>query len=106
MIRCRNCLISLVNQRSRLGLIFSSRNLCASNETSQKTNADDERKKEEKHEQYVKRAMILAGSFENMQNKDKSNYLDMIRVFEDKDVHRRNHVEFIYAALKVIFFRL
>lgn len=45
--------------------------------------------------------MILKGSFENVQSKDKENYLDMIRIFEDKtDVYRRNHVEFIYAALK------
>lgn len=44
--------------------------------------------------------MILKGSFESAENKDKANYLDMIRVFEGKDVHRRNHVEFIYAALK------
>lgn len=100
MIRCKSCIISLIKQRPSLQALVLSRNLCSSNETSQKPNADDERKREEKHEQFVKRAMILKGSFENMKNKDKDNYLDMIRVFENKDVHRRNHVEFIYAALK------
>lgn len=100
MIRCKSCIISLIKQRSSLQSFVLSRNLCSSNETSQKPNADEERKREEKHEQFVKRAMILKGSFENMKNKDKNNYLDMIRVFENKDVHRRNHVEFIYAALK------
>lgn len=44
--------------------------------------------------------MILKGSFEQEINKDKTSYLDMIKVFETKDKHRRNHVEFIYAALK------
>ena len=24
----------------------------------------------------------------------------MVKIFENKDVHRRNHVEFIYAAMK------
>lgn len=80
-------------------LSVRSRNLCSADEKSQKTDAD-EQKRQEKHDQFVKRALILRGSFEYTQNKDKANYLDMIKVFEDKDVHRRNHVEFIYAALK------
>lgn len=100
MIRCKNCFISLVNHRSKLKSLLLTRSLCSANESSQKTNTDDQRKREDMHEQYVKRAMILKGSFEQVQNKDKSNYLDMIRVFEEKDIHRRNHVEFIYAALK------
>lgn len=99
MIRCRNCLVSLVNQRLWMQLSVRSRNLCSADEKSQKTDAD-EQKRQEKHDQFVKRALILRGSFEYTQNKDKANYLDMIKVFEDKDVHRRNHVEFIYAALK------
>lgn len=100
MIRCKNCFISLINHRTRLQSVVLSRKLCSWNDSSQKPNADEERKREEKHEQFVKRAMILKGSFESMKNKDKDNYLDMIKVFEDKDIHRRNHVEFIYAALK------
>lgn len=99
MISCRKLVVSLISQRSSLSVLTSSRKLCLSTEKPN-PNADEERKKEEKHEQYVKRAMILSGSFENMQNKDKANYLDMIRIFEDKDKHRRNHVEFIYAAMK------
>jgi evolutionarily conserved signaling intermediate in Toll pathway len=98
MIRCRNCLFSLINQRTKLPLLQSARNLCSS-----KTEAQDERKqfeREEKHDQFVKRAMILKGSFEQEINKDKTSYLDMIKIFETKDKHRRNHVEFIYAALK------
>lgn len=34
------------------------------------------------------------------QQKSKENYLDMVTIFEERDIHRRNHVEFIYAALK------
>lgn len=65
-------------------------------EPSQKKNF----KREEQHEQFVKRALIATGSFENSSNKDKGTYIEMINIFENKDVHRRGHVEFIYAALK------
>lgn len=99
MIRCRNCLISLVKQRSLLPTTTQLRTLCVQKEEPEKPNAD-EHKRQEKHDQFMKRALILKGSFEHVQNKDKANYLDMIRVFTTKDVHRRNHVEFIYAALK------
>lgn len=103
MIRCQSCLFSFIRQQSRLPLITASRNLCSTSDKSQKTEAESERKRfenEEKHDQFVKRAMILKGSFEQEINKDKTSYLDMIKVFETKDKHRRNHVEFIYAALK------
>lgn len=79
--------------------LVQARTLCASAEQSQKPNAEEE-KRQQSHDQFVKRALIMKGSFEHVQNKDKSNYLEMIKVFEGKDVHRRNHVEFIYAALK------
>jgi signaling intermediate in Toll pathway protein len=38
--------------------------------------------------------------FESIQNKSKDTFLELIRVFESRDVHRRGHVEFIYAALR------
>jgi signaling intermediate in Toll pathway protein len=98
MIRCGKSVVSLITQRTRLQVVKSSRNLCTSNEKSQKT--DEEERREEKHQQFVKRAMILKGSFEHHVDKDKSNFVDMIKIFETKDKHRRNHVEFIYAALK------
>lgn len=45
--------------------------------------------------------VAVLGSFEGVENKNKSTYLDMIRIFVNRDnVHRRGHVEFIYAALK------
>lgn len=108
MIRYTNRLFSIASRRSHLQPFGISRSFCAvkpkpENEENQNENESKTReqtKKEEMHEQYVKRALILKGSFEYVENKNKANYLDMIRVFEQKDIHRRNHVEFIYAALK------
>lgn len=39
-------------------------------------------------------------NFENISDKNKETYLNMVTIFETKSVHRRNHVEFIYAALR------
>lgn len=45
--------------------------------------------------------VVVAGSFEGIENKNKKTYLEMIRIFVNRDnVHRRGHVEFIYSALK------
>ncbi|XP_001358945.3 evolutionarily conserved signaling intermediate in Toll pathway, mitochondrial [Drosophila pseudoobscura] len=38
--------------------------------------------------------------FAAAQDKTKDTYLTMVEIFQERDVHRRNHVEFIYAALK------
>ena len=68
----------------------------------EKSNSDEKNdsKKKEDHDNYIRRALIVKGSFEHASNKDKGTYLEMINIFENKDVHRRGHVEFIYAALK------
>lgn len=42
----------------------------------------------------------LRGSFEDISSKTRETYLNMVQIFETKNVHRRNHVEFIYAALR------
>ncbi|KAL9692902.1 hypothetical protein quinque_012187 [Culex quinquefasciatus] len=44
--------------------------------------------------------MLRKELFEHVSQKDKRTYIDMVKVFEGRSVHRRNHVEFIYAALK------
>lgn len=44
--------------------------------------------------------MLRTELFEHVSQKDKRTYIDMVKVFEGRSVHRRNHVEFIYAALK------
>ncbi|XP_011211441.2 evolutionarily conserved signaling intermediate in Toll pathway, mitochondrial [Bactrocera dorsalis] len=42
----------------------------------------------------------IQNPFANVTNKTKESYLAMLEIFEERDVHRRNHVEFIYAALR------
>lgn len=46
-------------------------------------------------------ALTLSKHFEQIQNKNKNTYLEMIQMFVSNDsVYRRGHVEFIYAALR------
>lgn len=97
MIAYQRCLAALLVRQSRFTITTLSRNFCTTREN---TENPEEEEKKRKHEEFVKRALILKGSFENSKEKDKNNYLEMVKIFEDKDVHRRNHVEFIYAALK------
>lgn len=47
-----------------------------------------------------KAQLIVRGSFEDIPFKNRDTYLTMVQVFESKNIHRRNHVEFIYAALR------
>lgn len=44
--------------------------------------------------------LVTKDFFENIKDKSKETFLDMIHIFESKGVHRRGHVEFIYAALR------
>lgn len=46
------------------------------------------------------RNLMVRGSFENISQKNRQTFVTMIKLFETRDVHRRNHCEFIYAALK------
>lgn len=46
-------------------------------------------------------SMIIRDEFQEVKNKNKDTYLQMINIYMDKEhVYRRGHVEFIYAALK------
>lgn len=47
-----------------------------------------------------KSLMVASRSFEAIDDKNKNTYLQMVYIFQDRDVRRRNHVEFIYAALR------
>lgn len=44
--------------------------------------------------------VIIRDAFENIENKNKSTYLELIQLFIERDVKRRGHVEFINSALK------
>lgn len=48
----------------------------------------------------AEKSLVTKDFFESIQNKSKDTFLELIRVFESRDVHRRGHVEFIYAALR------
>lgn len=92
MIRYTNRLLSIASLRSHLQPLGILRSFCAAKpnpENNENQNANEKEnyeqtKKEQMHDQYVKRALILKGSFEYIENKSKENYLDMIRVFEQK----------------------
>lgn len=44
--------------------------------------------------------LMVCGSFEKFSQKNRKSFITMIELFETRDVHRRNHCEFIYAAMK------
>ncbi|XP_058119905.1 evolutionarily conserved signaling intermediate in Toll pathway, mitochondrial [Anopheles ziemanni] len=47
-----------------------------------------------------KSLILRTNLFESAAKKDKQTYIEMVKIFEKRSVHRRNHVEFIYAALR------
>lgn len=55
---------------------------------------------ENKSESDTKRDALVRLNFKEMENKTKDTYLDMIKIFINRDIHRRGHVEFINSALK------
>lgn len=56
--------------------------------------------KEKKYESIRQTNLMIMGDFEHVASKNRQTFLNMVKIFEGKSVHRRNHVEFIYAALK------
>ncbi|XP_044760666.1 evolutionarily conserved signaling intermediate in Toll pathway, mitochondrial-like isoform X1 [Coccinella septempunctata] len=47
------------------------------------------------------KAVAQVGAFEKIENKNKNTYLEMVKIFINRDqVYRRGHVEFIHSALK------
>lgn len=59
-----------------------------------------ETKSDSGHTQTDDKNLMVRGSFENVSQKNRQTFVTMIKLFETRDVHRRNHCEFIYAALK------
>lgn len=47
-----------------------------------------------------KKQITVTNDFTDLRDRSKESYLDVIRIFVNRDVHRRGHVEFIYSALK------
>lgn len=48
----------------------------------------------------VDSSVAVLNSFSTVEEKTKDNYLDLLHFYKNKDLRRRGHVEFIYAALK------
>lgn len=46
------------------------------------------------------KAVVTRDFFDNIEDKNKETFLDMIRIYESQNAQRRGHVEFIYAALR------
>lgn len=61
---------------------------------------DDDGKEKEKKSSPSADLPILKDPFLQAKEKNKNVYLQMVDVFVERSVDRRNHVEFIYAALK------
>ncbi|XP_065341997.1 evolutionarily conserved signaling intermediate in Toll pathway, mitochondrial [Cloeon dipterum] len=68
----------------------SSRNFGVSNFLLKK--ADDSEQEEQKQ--------VVAKSIFDMKEKNKNSYIDMVRKYNERNVLKRGHVEFIYAAMK------
>ncbi|XP_061713676.1 evolutionarily conserved signaling intermediate in Toll pathway, mitochondrial [Cydia pomonella] len=47
----------------------------------------------------TEKKIVVYDPFVNKPQKNKETYLEVIKMFEDRDTRRRGHVEFIYAAL-------
>ncbi|KAG4069895.1 hypothetical protein HA402_009602 [Bradysia odoriphaga] len=63
------------------------------------TSKDGDKKKTNESDVFDNKLMVR-DAFDSIADKNKNSYLAMVDIFLDRDVHRRNHVEFIYAALK------
>lgn len=58
-------------------------------------------KNDNKTNETTGKEVVTQFSFEDIKEKNKNTYLEMIQIFVDRNtVHRRGHVEFVYAALK------
>lgn len=70
--------------------------------SSRPANEGDEQQQhtDDSGDQHEQRHLMVRGSFENVSEKSRNTYLEMVQMFETHNVHRRNHVEFIYSALR------
>ncbi|XP_001989601.2 evolutionarily conserved signaling intermediate in Toll pathway, mitochondrial [Drosophila grimshawi] len=109
MIRKLHCLLRLhspVNRtvyRQRAPTLFT-RSYATTDDANRNANADpksnNKSNKRAGTTSSSKSLPAIRNPFAAAQDKTKNTYLTMVEIFEERDVHRRNHVEFIYAALK------
>uniref|UniRef100_A0A182PJ27 Evolutionarily conserved signaling intermediate in Toll pathway, mitochondrial n=1 Tax=Anopheles epiroticus TaxID=199890 RepID=A0A182PJ27_9DIPT len=80
---------SILQLPTRFGITFRQ---CTTKPKDESTDASDPDGK--------KSLILRTNLFESAAKKDKQTYIEMVKIFEKRSVHRRNHVEFIYAALR------
>ncbi|XP_055534075.1 evolutionarily conserved signaling intermediate in Toll pathway, mitochondrial [Wyeomyia smithii] len=89
--------------RQQIGTVYrltrTSVRLCNTGSRGSRTENEGENTDQGKKSSETK-LVLRTQFFEHVSQKDKQTYIEMVRIFESKSVHRRNHVEFIYAALK------
>lgn len=85
-------------------ILVDSKNFSMHNETSQTEEKQEEKQSDnkQKNTRPPQRTFVPAvrNPFASASEKTKGSYLSMVNIFTERDVHRRNHVEFIYAAMK------
>ncbi|XP_037051511.1 evolutionarily conserved signaling intermediate in Toll pathway, mitochondrial [Bradysia coprophila] len=93
-----NFLRQQVTALTRRSLFLSER--CYPIRYDSNTSKDGDDKKKTTESDVFDNKLMVRDSFDSIADKTKNSYLTMVDIFLDRDVHRRNHVEFIYAALK------
>lgn len=93
MIAFQRTLKTVIQRNLRFPKNSLSRNLST-------TDNDESTNSQRKKEPASKKLPAIRNPFDTAQQKTKETFVDMLTIFEKRDVHRRNHVEFIYAALK------
>ncbi|XP_058811693.1 evolutionarily conserved signaling intermediate in Toll pathway, mitochondrial [Topomyia yanbarensis] len=87
--------------RQQIGTVYRLSRATIRTCTSSSKNSDNKDEGQDgKENRSETKLMLRTQFFEHVSKRDKQTYIDMVRVFEGRNVHRRNHVEFIYAALK------
>lgn len=70
------------------------------NENNDKNSEKQEEEEQHKNDTRIESNLMIRGRFQDVTVKNRESFLSMVRLFVDRDKHRRYHVEFIYAALK------
>lgn len=70
------------------------------NDKQKEDDYDSDDKDNDQSDSYSDNHLMHRAHFEGIIKKDRETFISMVHIFINRDVHRRNHCEFIYAALK------
>ncbi|KAM7359906.1 evolutionarily conserved signaling intermediate in Toll pathway, mitochondrial [Cochliomyia hominivorax] len=93
---------SVENQRKNYCTANKKSSQVEDDETQDKQDYSDKQNQQQQRKRAPPRTFVPAvkNPFAVASEKTKDVYLSMVSIFAERDVHRRNHVEFIYAAMK------